>query len=412
MRPTSSRLQLHALAAVAVLVTASCAELPTPTEPAGLRAVNRSADAVFSGRLFGISGASDTPSSLYLIDRTTAASTLIGATGYSHVVSMDFDPTTGILYGIANRPRFGGSATTLLTINTTTGVATPVAAITWPAGDCGDIGNSPDMSFNSSGVLYAWRDPCDDDAYTIDKVTGVPTLVGESFMGTAAFGLAFNSADELFGKIVGSIYRINTTTGQGTFHSNLFVTLQNMLAFDENDVAWSGSRFPGSPIYTFDINGGPVTHVGNTNIPFLAALAFERITNQAPVCDAAAPSLAELWPPDHSMRNVTITGVTDPDGDAVSITITGIMQDEPVNAVGDGSTSPDGAGVGTSTAQVRAERSGTGNGRVYEISFTASDGRGGSCGGTVAVGVRHSQGKGPKGGPAVNDGATYDSTIP
>ena len=44
-----------------------------------------------------------------------------------------------------------------------------------------------------------------------------------------------------------------------------------------------------------------------------------------------------------------------------------------MNGLGDGDQSPDGAGVGTSTAQVRAERSGSENGRVYNIRFIAQD---------------------------------------
>jgi hypothetical protein len=47
-----------------------------------------------------------------------------------------------------------------------------------------------------------------------------------------------------------------------------------------------------------------------------------------------------------------------------------------VDGLGDGSTSPDGTGVGTEQAQVRAERAESGNGRVYHIAFTASDGNG------------------------------------
>jgi hypothetical protein len=102
---------------------------------------------------------------------------------------------------------------------------------------------------------------------------------------------------------------------------------------------------------------------------------------------------------------ISILGVTDPDGDPVSIRIDRIMQDEPTNGVGDGDTCPDSAGIGTSTAQVRAERSGTGNGRVYTIFFTATDGRGGSTSGTVKVSVPHNQND-----TAVDDGAIFDST--
>lgn len=143
---------------------------------------------------------------------------------------------------------------------------------------------------------------------------------------------------------------------------------------------------------------------GQDNLPWTRPDAW---LNQPPNCDLAAPSVSELWPPNHQMTPVTISGVTDPDGDAIAISITSIFQDEPVNDAGDGDTAPDGAGIGTSTAEVRAERAGGGNGRFYHISFTADDGHGGSCAGAVQVSVPASQGKK---GAAVDDGPLYDST--
>jgi len=104
---------------------------------------------------------------------------------------------------------------------------------------------------------------------------------------------------------------------------------------------------------------------------------------------------------------VNVVGITDPDEDALSITITSIWQDEPVDTPGHGQFTPDGLGVGTSTARVRAEREGAKNGRVYHIGFTAEDGHGGSCSGEVRVGVPHDQGRGRV---PVDDGARYDST--
>ncbi|PKB64150.1 MAG: hypothetical protein BZY80_03705 [SAR202 cluster bacterium Io17-Chloro-G2] len=130
--------------------------------------------------------------------------------------------------------------------------------------------------------------------------------------------------------------------------------------------------------------------------------------NNPPDCSKAAPSVSSLWPPNHKFKPVNITGVTDPDEDPITINVDSIMQDEPVNGSGDGNTSPDGVGVGTDTGQVRAERSGAGDGRVYVIGYTASDGQGGKCDGTVDVGVPHDK----KGAPAVNSGAIYDSTTP
>jgi hypothetical protein len=137
------------------------------------------------------------------------------------------------------------------------------------------------------------------------------------------------------------------------------------------------------------------------------------ILNIPPICSAAGPSKEMLWPPQHKFVLVEVLGVTDDNGDPITITIDSIFQDEPVDVADDdgddGNTSPDGQGIGTSSAEVRAERDGLGNGRYYHIFFTADDGYGGTCSGEVLVGVPIS--KGADGAP-IDDGALYDSTIP
>jgi hypothetical protein len=147
-----------------------------------------------------------------------------------------------------------------------------------------------------------------------------------------------------------------------------------------------------------------------------AVLASQDVTvdvpcNDPPVCDDAAADLGELWPPNHKLQEVSVTGVTDPDGDPVTITITSIFQDEPLNSPSDGNTCPDGTGVGTDTARVRAERSGNkkvpGDGRVYHVGFDADDGQGGACVGAVAVCVPHDQ---RPGHVCVDQGPLFDST--
>lgn len=127
-----------------------------------------------------------------------------------------------------------------------------------------------------------------------------------------------------------------------------------------------------------------------------------------PVCVGASPSVGSIWPPNHKYVSENIVGVTDPNKLAVTITISGIQQDEPVLGIGSGNTAPDGTGVGTSTAQVRAERSGTGNGRIYFISFGAKNTSGGQCSGTVQVGVPHDQGQGST---PIDTGLRFDSTV-
>jgi hypothetical protein len=128
--------------------------------------------------------------------------------------------------------------------------------------------------------------------------------------------------------------------------------------------------------------------------------------NDPPVCSLAQPTVGSLWPPNHTMVPVGITGITDPNNHAITITYTAVTQDEPVNGLGDGDTSPDAAASGNQIL-LRAERSGTVDGRVYEVHFMATDAEGASCSGTVQVSVPHS-----KKATAVNSGQAYNSFGP
>lgn len=134
--------------------------------------------------------------------------------------------------------------------------------------------------------------------------------------------------------------------------------------------------------------------------------------NLPPDCSSVLADPGELWPPNHEFHDISVVGVTDPDGDPIEITVDSIFQDEPVDGFGDGNTCEDGTGVGTPTASVRAERTGTprvpGDGRVYHIGISADDGNGGSCNATVIVCVSHNQDKGRN---CVDGGPIFDSTV-
>jgi hypothetical protein len=124
-----------------------------------------------------------------------------------------------------------------------------------------------------------------------------------------------------------------------------------------------------------------------------------------PTCSVAQATPAVLWPPNHGLVRIAVTGVSDPGAGPVSFTFTGVTQDEPVDGLGDGDTSPD-AVIEAGQVFVRSERSGNGNGRVYRISFIADNGHGGVCSGAVAIGVPHQ--KSSK--SIVDDGQQYEST--
>jgi len=131
-----------------------------------------------------------------------------------------------------------------------------------------------------------------------------------------------------------------------------------------------------------------------------------RPVNDAPLCSAsrAVPDRL-LWPPNHRFEAIAIQGVTDVEGNPLTIRATSIRQDETVLGAGSGDKSPDGI---LAPLQLRVERSGQGNGRVYHVTFEATDGQGGACTATVAVCVPHDQ----SGAPCVDGGPRYDSTKP
>ena len=131
------------------------------------------------------------------------------------------------------------------------------------------------------------------------------------------------------------------------------------------------------------------------------------VLNHNPTCTEVSAG-DELWPPNHKFQLRTLTGAFDIDGDPVTTTVLDVTQDEPLDERGDGRTAPDARpGPASDQVELRAERSGTGDGRVYRISFQVDDGRGGECTGTAIVGVPHDQ----RGDPAVDSGGIFSSFL-
>jgi hypothetical protein len=129
-------------------------------------------------------------------------------------------------------------------------------------------------------------------------------------------------------------------------------------------------------------------------------------TSQPPVCGLARPSSSFLWPPNHRLVPVSITGVADPDDPDVRLTVTAVTQDEPVRGQGCGDTSPDAVLAGASVL-LRAERKGNGTGRVYRVTFTAADTSGATCTGSVTLCVPHDRRH-----ACVDEGQRYNSLLP
>jgi hypothetical protein len=129
---------------------------------------------------------------------------------------------------------------------------------------------------------------------------------------------------------------------------------------------------------------GPPTY-GNQN-----ALVHFVPANQPPDCSNAFATPHRLWPPNHRLRLVSIGGVSDPDGDSVSLEVTGVAQNEPVKGARHGDREPDWQpGPNGNQLWLRAERSGAGGGRTYTLTFRAVDPQGEACTGSAVVTVPH-----------------------
>jgi hypothetical protein len=87
-----------------------------------------------------------------------------------------------------------------------------------------------------------------------------------------------------------------------------------------------------------------------------------------------------LWPPDHKMVLITPSWTVSDECDATpDVSLVGIVANEGDNTIGDGHTSNDIQIGEDGSIYLRSERSGTGNDRVYTITYQAVD----DCGNTT-----------------------------
>ena len=175
----------------------------------------------------------------------------IGPVG--HIVNgLAWDRTTGTLYGSA---AVHGTYNGLLEISLDTGAGTPIGVHGWGLGDTwgpdDDAAAVTNIAVNSSGQMYGWWDPNQDDLVAIDKSTGVATWVGESGVGTFANGLAFDSSDTLY--MVngdGDYYTVDPTTGTASeagdleefAHHGVFDLSTDLYYGIGGDYPWEASR--------------------------------------------------------------------------------------------------------------------------------------------------------------------------
>jgi hypothetical protein len=244
------------------------------------------------GPLFGVSGAGASSgltrgggglpadeSFLFQLDTTTGevvdsiGPVLLGGEILRHITSIAFDPISGDLFAIQNTEfdSLGAMAHSarFLQIDPSNGRATQIGSDMNPD----STWNFPDMTFSANGTCYAWSE-FNDDLYTVNLTTGVPTRVGESATGTSQTGLAFNHGDTLFLKNSSRLFTVNRFTGTTVLADTIpGSSTRNALEIDENGT-----------IFTIDANRhlaiinratNSVTSLNPASSPQLAAISFQ-----------------------------------------------------------------------------------------------------------------------------------------
>jgi hypothetical protein len=116
------------------------------------------------------------------------------------------------------------------------------------------------------------------------------------------------------------------------------------------------------------------------------------VRDTTPPTASLSVSPGMLWPPNHQKVAVTRTLVASDLAGPVVISGPTVTSNEPIEGLGDGDTSPDWIITGTNL-QLRAERSGRGNGRTYTITYVVGDPSGNTRTVSATVVVPKSQGK-------------------
>jgi hypothetical protein len=146
-------------------------------------------------------------------------------------------------------------------------------------------------------------------------------------------------------------------------------------------------------MYTFNLG----THVvmlnatdmgGNTGTDTVVVTAVD--TTPPEISVTVTPNI--LWPPNHKYADVEVTVTASDNIDpSPAVTFVSMASNEPENGKGDGNTSNDIMKTGDFAFKLRAERSGTGSGRVYTITYKATDASGNYALGSVTIEVPHNK---------------------
>jgi len=239
------------------------------------------------------------------------------------------------------------------------------ALMAWLASDPTGTGD-PDVLLLGDYNSYALEDPI-----TIITNAGFTNLMA-TFVGPGAYSYAFDGQWGYLDHAFASASLRPQVTGVGEYHINA----------DEPSVLDYNTDFK---------SAGQLSSLYNTD-------QF-RVSDHDPVLVGLClpPTLRvgvapqELWPPNH--RYVTVQAAFTASSDTASVTLVSVTSNEPDDGLGDGDTTQDIVIVDNDTVKLRVERSGKGTGRLYTLTYRATNVCGNATTAKASVTVPHDKGK-------------------
>jgi hypothetical protein len=222
-------------------------------------------------------------------------------------------------------------------------------------------------------------------------------------------GLVVTPRCVLAGDMPADAWRCNSarTFECDTAGAELFVTARNGDCGIFSPSLGGANTFDRPGRYTLQVEAR--RNAGQPREPWCEA-TLTIVDTKPPVAEVRTPA-PSLWPPNHKWKRITpadcieVRDRCDPD---VALSFTWASSDEVANGKGDGNTDVDIRFDGCGAVELRSERAGSGDGRVYTLGWRAEDASGNVTEGRCIVGVPHDQ----SGQSAVDSGAVYTINSP
>jgi predicted extracellular nuclease len=225
--------------------------------------------------------------------------------------------------------------------------------VNWLATDPTGTGD-PDILFIGDYNAYAMEDPI-----TVIKNAGYTNLI-ESFLGPDAYSYVFDGQWGYLDHALGSASVVSQISGVADYHINS----------DEPSVLDYNVEFK-SPGQVLSLYAPDQFRVSDHDSVIIGMCLPPTLTVNL--------SHESLWPANHKYVDVEASFVSS--SDVTSVTLISAVSNEADNGLGDGDSPDDIVIVDNDSFQFRAERSAGGNGRIYTVTYQATN----SCGATTTA---------------------------